>query len=220
MALFVPLLSCACQRSWAGQPLRRLPLCSLIQTFERERKGTVLFCVSPAILYSASKVWGISFVCSTCEGRAHSRESVQVQRDVLRAEHGEFFHSPEFDVFLVHNGSTSITMHSPPKRVPLMAGFTPLMIALQNNGTLPFSLLWFWVGRCSKCSGTFLGVWWQKLFPVWKGGGVLKGRLTSDWGVPGCCPGDQRPQVTSDLRTHGALHREPFKCCGYGCVLT
>lgn len=25
------------------------------------------------------------------------------------------------------------------------------------------------------------------------------------WGLPGCCRGDQRPQVTSDLRTHGAL---------------
>ena len=37
------------------------------------------------------------------------------------------------------------------------------------------------------------------------------------WGLPGCRRGDQRPQVTSDLRTHEALQEEPFECGGYGC---
>ncbi len=40
------------------------------------------------------------------------------------------------------------------------------------------------------------------------------------WGLPGCCRGDQRPQVTSDLRTLGALQEESFEFGGYGCVVT
>lgn len=40
------------------------------------------------------------------------------------------------------------------------------------------------------------------------------------WGLPGCRRGDQRPQVTSDLRTHGASQERSFECGGYGCVLT
>lgn len=40
------------------------------------------------------------------------------------------------------------------------------------------------------------------------------------WGLPGCCRGDQRPQVTSDLSTHGALQEESFERGGYGRTLT
>lgn len=40
------------------------------------------------------------------------------------------------------------------------------------------------------------------------------------WGLPGCCRGDQRPQLTSDPGTHGASHGEAFEGRGYGCALT
>lgn len=39
-------------------------------------------------------------------------------------------------------------------------------------------------------------------------------------GLPDCCRGDQRPQVTSDLRTLGALREDSFDCGGYGCTVT
>lgn len=40
------------------------------------------------------------------------------------------------------------------------------------------------------------------------------------WGLPGCRRGDQRPQVTSDPRSRGALQKESFDCRGYGRMLT
>lgn len=48
--------------------------------------------------------------------------------------------------------------------------------------------------------------------------------LVSGWrvrvlqGVPGCRRGDQKPQVTSDLRSRGALQKGPFECGGCGCM--
>lgn len=39
------------------------------------------------------------------------------------------------------------------------------------------------------------------------------------WGLPGCRRGDQRPQVTSDPRSRGALQKESFGR-GYGRMLT
>lgn len=44
----------------------------------------------------------------------------------------------------------------------------------------------------------------------------LGGWVESFWGLPACCRGDQRPQVTSDLRTHGALREESFESGGHG----
>ncbi|KAI9539172.1 hypothetical protein NQZ68_009249 [Dissostichus eleginoides] len=53
----------------------------------------------------------------------------------------------------------------------------------------------------------------SSVWPALQAGEILTQSL-------GCCRGDQRPQVTSDPRTLGALQEESFECGDGGRLLT